>query len=156
MFNVKWAFIRTKNNRKRKKKLTRKNWVEYVGVLSERVKSSLTYHHLNICNFENDYIELIDERMLCNFRNYFHRNEFLDKVKSKINVSKDNLKRKEIPVLISPHTLQNRLGTPIDESSAWDLTVDCCISSIDATDNGEFMNVRLFFKGIFEESSLFK
>lgn len=35
------------------------------------------YLHWNIYSFENDYIELNDEKKLYNFHNYFHQNEFL-------------------------------------------------------------------------------
>jgi hypothetical protein len=44
-----------------------------------RKKLIITYHQLNIYNFENEDIELIDEKMLYNFHNYFHQNEFLER-----------------------------------------------------------------------------
>ncbi len=34
---------------------------------------------------------------------------------------------KYLPVLMSPQTLQNRLGTPLADSSRFELVVCCCI-----------------------------
>ncbi len=59
-----------------------------------------------------------------------------------------------LPVLMSPQTLQNRLGMPLTESSRLEFVVCCCIL-IGATERDELMDLRFDLNLISSDNSLF-